>query len=205
VPRISNGETRILQAAEDLFSKHGFGAVSIQKIATQANVSKATIFHHFASKQALYTAVLVQACQDIGEMLLTLEKESCANMKPLRDFASAHLKNMFDQQNVSRLILREMVDGDRERGQSMAVDVFGEHFLRLVTLVQSGQQEGILRKDMDAADAAAAIVGLNVFMFQSWPVLQHLPGTSFSDPSQTGERWLRLLLLGIADRKEVAS
>ncbi len=200
--RVSDGEMRILEAAGDLFSRYGFDAVSIQKIATQAGISKATVFHHFSSKQDLYITVLKQACFNIGTILQSLEKEPCTSVKPLRDFASVHLKNMFDQKNVSRLILREMTDGDRKQGQALAVDVFGEHFSRLVVLIESGQKEGILRRDMDAVDAAAAIVGLNVFMFQSWPVLQHLPGTHFDDPAYTGERWLRLLLLGITDRTE---
>ncbi len=202
--RVSDGEKRILEAAEGLFSMHGFNAVSIQKIATRAGVSKAAIFHHFSSKQELYITVLKQACLDIGNILRSLENESCTSAKPLRSFASAHLKNMFEQKDVSRLILREMMDGDHEQGQALAVEVFGEHFSRLVVLIQSGQKEGLLREDMDAADAAATIVGLNVFMFQSWTVLQHLPGTHFGDPTHTGERWLRLLLLGIADRTKAA-
>ena len=95
---------------------------------------------------------------------------------------------MFDQKDVSRLILREMMDGDHEQGQALAVEVFGEHFSRLVVLIESGQKEGLLREDMDAADAAAAIVGLNVFMFQSWTVLQHLPGTHFVDSVSCRQR-----------------
>ena len=84
----------------------------------------------------------------------------------------------------------------------MAVEVFGEHFSRLVSLIRSGQGKGILRKDMDAADAAAAIVGLNVFLFESWSVLQYLPDTHFNDPVHTGDRLLRLLLLGVTDRRD---
>jgi len=203
--KVSDGEKRILEAAADLFSRHGFNAASIQRIATQANVSKATIFHHFSNKQNLYISVLQQACTDIGMVLKSLEKEPCTHVKPLRDFASAHLRNLFEQTDISRLILREMMDGDVGHGQTLAVDVFGEHFSRLVVLIKRGQQEGILREDMHATDAAATIVGLNVFMFQSWSVLQHLPETSFVDPITTGERWLRLLLLGITNRKSSAS
>jgi len=203
--RLSGGEKRILEAAEDLFSRHGFDAVSIQKIATRARVSKSTIFHHFPSKQALYIAVLKNACLDIGDILQSLEKKPCTSIAPLRTFAGAHLEDLFERESVSRLILRELMDGDLERGQALAVEVFGEHFSRLVVLIQSGQKEGMLRLDMDAADAAIAIVGLNVFMFQSWLVLQHLPGASFSQPAQTGERLMRLLILGIADRKAVSA
>ncbi len=198
--RQGGGEARILDAAEELFSRHGFDAVSMQRIAARAGVSKANIFHHFTNKQELYLAVLERACERIGEVLRELEQQNnCENVRPLREFAAAHLGHIFAHADVSRLILREVLDGAPERGQLMAVRVFGDQFSRLVALVRQGQREGVLRADMAAADAAACMVGLNVFLFQAWPVLRHLPEGSFDEPRRVGERWLRLLLLGIVD------
>lgn len=198
----SSSAERILGAAEELFSMHGFNAVSIQKIAQQANVSKATIFHHFPNKQDLYLAVVKRACLDIGNVLQSLSEDSCKSVKPLRSFASAHLAHLFEQERVFRLVLREMTQGNEERGQALAVEVFGENFSRLMVLIRIGQQEGVLRADMEAADAATAIVGLNVFLFESWSVLQHLPGSHFTSPERSGEKLLRLLLLGMIARQD---
>ncbi|RMD73396.1 MAG: TetR/AcrR family transcriptional regulator, partial [Bacteroidetes bacterium] len=161
--------------------------------------SKANIFHHFNGKQELYLAVLERACARSVGMLEALDQPSCVNARPLREFARAHLEHLFDNADISRLILREVVDGDPERGQLMAGRVFGEHFRRLVALVRRGQAEGVLRPDMEAADAAACMVGLNVFLFQAWPVLRHLPEGAFDEPGRTGKRWQRLLLLGLAN------
>jgi TetR/AcrR family transcriptional regulator len=57
------GAERILAAAEELFAKEGFDAVSMNAIADKAGVSKANVFHHFKSKNDLYLAVIKQACQ----------------------------------------------------------------------------------------------------------------------------------------------
>ena len=43
---------QIAQAAEALFLAHGYGAVSMDAVARQAGVSKATLYAHFASKDA---------------------------------------------------------------------------------------------------------------------------------------------------------
>ena len=64
LPNLDSAD-RILRAAETLFAKHGFGAVSMSAIARRAGVSKANVFHHFATKQALYLAVLTAACRAI--------------------------------------------------------------------------------------------------------------------------------------------
>ncbi len=68
-PQQSETVARILAAAEELFSRRGFDAVSMNEIAEAAGVSKANIFHHFESKNALYLAVVRNACSDSVERL----------------------------------------------------------------------------------------------------------------------------------------
>lgn len=47
----------ILQHARKLFTKHGFAATSMSMIATQANINRSLIFHHFENKQNLWVVV----------------------------------------------------------------------------------------------------------------------------------------------------
>jgi TetR/AcrR family transcriptional repressor of mexJK operon len=49
----------ILAAAERAFLAAGFGAVSMDAIAREAGVSKATVYAHFAGKEDLFGAVVV--------------------------------------------------------------------------------------------------------------------------------------------------
>src|ERR1700719_686761 len=49
---------RILDAAYELFSRHGINAVGIDRIISEAPVAKATLYHHFASKEELVRAFL---------------------------------------------------------------------------------------------------------------------------------------------------
>ena len=51
-PPQSAGEIAILDAAVNLFSVHGYDGVSMRRIAEAAGVSKANIYHHFASTEA---------------------------------------------------------------------------------------------------------------------------------------------------------
>lgn len=48
----------ILAAARTLFAREGFGATSIDAIAAGAGVAKGAVYHHFASKEAIFTRVL---------------------------------------------------------------------------------------------------------------------------------------------------
>jgi AcrR family transcriptional regulator len=49
---------RILEAAYRLFSRHGINSVGIDRIVAEAPVAKATLYHHFPSKQDLVRGFL---------------------------------------------------------------------------------------------------------------------------------------------------
>jgi len=53
----------ILAAAKRAFLANGFGAVSMDTIARDAGVSKATVYAHFAGKEELFGAVIGRECE----------------------------------------------------------------------------------------------------------------------------------------------
>ena len=53
----------ILAAAKRSFLEGGFGAVSMDTIAREAGVSKATVYAHFAGKEELFGAVIGRECE----------------------------------------------------------------------------------------------------------------------------------------------
>ena len=59
------GETRdlILDAAEDLFSKHGFYGVTIREVAREAGVDTALVHYYFGSKRELFDAVFLRRAE----------------------------------------------------------------------------------------------------------------------------------------------
>jgi TetR/AcrR family transcriptional regulator, mexJK operon transcriptional repressor len=61
-PAASKAES-ILAAAKRTFLESGFGAVSMDTIAREAGVSKATVYAHFAGKEELFGAVIGSECE----------------------------------------------------------------------------------------------------------------------------------------------
>ena len=59
------GENRvaILNAAEDLFSKHGFYGVTIREVAREAGVDTALVHYYFGAKKELFDAVFIRRAE----------------------------------------------------------------------------------------------------------------------------------------------
>lgn len=64
-PAARRGEARraeILGIAREVFLEQGYAAASMSAIAARVGGSKGTLYNHFRSKEALFTAFLTEAC-----------------------------------------------------------------------------------------------------------------------------------------------
>jgi TetR/AcrR family transcriptional regulator, mexJK operon transcriptional repressor len=57
----------ILDAASAVFLRHGYRGTSMDGIAARAQVSKQTVYKHFADKETLFTAIVVATVDEAGD------------------------------------------------------------------------------------------------------------------------------------------
>lgn len=198
----SAGRDEILRAATDLFAESGFDAVSMNSIAVRAGTSKANVFHHFGSKDALYLAVMRDACGRFETSIDVFEGDREDFGQRLAEFVREDLAAMAAQSDFSHLILREILDSGPRRGQALATEVFDQAFGRIVKVLEEAQDRGEVASDVPAALAASMLIACNVFMFQSQHVLKHLPGVDFvDDPERYATLVGRVLFDGLRPRE----
>ncbi len=198
-PRRRKGAEAILEAAEVLFAERGYNAVPVSAIAARAGVSKANVFHHFGTKDRLYLAVLRRACGAATQVWHERMAGDGAFDARLRHAAGAHLRHLLEQEEVSRLLLREVVENGPRRGAELAEKVFDEHFDGLVRMIRDGQRNGELREDADVSVVAALLLGADVFFFLARSVLIHMKAATFaSDPERYSDLIAEYLFSGLA-------
>ncbi len=69
-------EEQILKAAKKLISKYGFKKVSMDEIATEAQVTKKTVYSYFSSKEDLLKRLIKDELYNMKKDLESLEKET---------------------------------------------------------------------------------------------------------------------------------
>lgn len=70
--KIEQGETtrgQLLAVAKRLFAQHGYDGTSIEAVLREADVSRGALYHHFAGKGALFTAVLETVEADVARVI----------------------------------------------------------------------------------------------------------------------------------------
>ena len=58
---------RLLELGAELFARHAYDELSMARIAREAGISKALLYHYFPSKQAYFAATLEQAAQELAQ------------------------------------------------------------------------------------------------------------------------------------------
>ncbi|WP_414529484.1 TetR/AcrR family transcriptional regulator [Nodularia chucula] len=99
MPKIVNHEQyrkQLLSQCFDLFAEKGYGALTMREIAESLNVSTGTLYHYFASKQALFEQLVEEIShQDISSALAEIKgmQTLSERMNVMADFL---IKNQTD-------------------------------------------------------------------------------------------------------------
>ncbi len=59
---------QLLERGAELFERHGYEELSMARIAREAGISKALLYHYFPSKQAYFAATLEQAATELSQV-----------------------------------------------------------------------------------------------------------------------------------------
>lgn len=193
------GARRIESAARRLFASRGYSGTSMAEVAAAAGVSKATVFHHYRSKRALYEALLGDAFAGFREQVIPLLDTGRDLQASLRDFAAAHVDRLTRMQGTMRLVAREMLSGTSASSDLFAGGEMSRNFSLLVEEMRRGQQHGTVRADVDPGLAVFLVLAANWFLFQSSALLRRNPDLGVAtSPAEYANELAHLLYHGLA-------
>jgi len=140
---------QLLEVAIDVFARQGFGGTKTKDIAAAAGVSEAILFHHFATKEDLYHAILDSREDKLGARDFLKKLETYASRRDdaglFHCVASATLDSFRDDPAFHRLMLYARLEGH------LLASLFHERFglpigdfLRRYVALR--QREGAFRK-----------------------------------------------------------
>lgn len=156
---------QIIAAAERLFFEAGYDRVSMEQIASEAELSKGTIFFYFKNKEALFTTIVLRgirlfhqmvsdACSlhedspyeqltRMGMAVIRFSRESPGYLAALRLFKSGRFPIVSDSDKNEEI--EEIMKHTQELTENM------EH------LIKAGMKHGTIRSDLDPRELSIII------------------------------------------------
>lgn len=137
---------QILDAARTLFLGDGFSATSMDAVARAANVSKATVYAHYTSKEELFAAMMNAECGRTWPELTGSELFDLDPVAKLREVAQRYVRFITSPYTVSLL---RVVASEATRTPELA-RIFYENApglgrRRFAELLQAANGQGTLK------------------------------------------------------------
>ena len=94
----------ILKSALKLFSTKGYTLTTLQDIATDSNVTRGAVYHHFKDKTDLYKAVIAENLEPINSEFLKLFTGKYSILESIEIFMIEYLK-LLEENESYRLVM----------------------------------------------------------------------------------------------------
>jgi AcrR family transcriptional regulator len=141
-------ETRrkIIEVARRLFAEQGFDGTSMEQIAEETDIAKATLYSYFPVKEAIISAYMQSQVREFEPELQRFLRDlpdTRARLAAMADLASESAKRHRDILLIYYFYrFKTLQDAIKDPGQRSGLEDI------LAKIIQAGQESGEIRKDM---------------------------------------------------------
>ena len=145
-----NREKVIIDAALKVFSTKGYASTRMADIAREADMSYGLVYHYFENKEKLFDAIVENWWTGFYDELEMLKKSDMSTEEKLVEIIRYILKVYENKPNQISIFVTEVSRGFIYHADSKGKDKFNKLFSLCQDIMSEGQQNGFLRKDIQA-------------------------------------------------------
>ena len=152
---------QIIRAALDIIADTGTRGLTTSALAKKIGMSEANLYRHFKNKEE----ILLNTVNKIGEGLLQ-NLEAVRNLKTdncllkLKNLFQSHLRYIEENKGIPRLLFSEEIHAGNKKVRVQFATAISTYMAGMESLIQQGQLQGRIRKDLDRDAIAFTLVGM---------------------------------------------
>jgi AcrR family transcriptional regulator len=171
----------LLEAAADEFAREGRDGANVNRISRAAGFAQGTVYNYFPSKDALFFAVVEEACERAAT-----DADSVPTTASTRDRLLAAVAADVDwarhNEAFARVLVREALAADIDVYVRI-VQAAASFMEKVATILVDGVQRGEVDNNIAIEQLTLTIVGLTLLLLAQhwragggWPTLEEIPG-----------------------------
>ena len=169
---------KILKVATKLFAKYGFAGTSMDEIAERVGIRKASLYHHFSSKQEIYEELIKRVFAEIIK-IFQVSFSSGDILKDAENFISKIMNFILQNEDYVKILLRELLD------ENLPVKQFALEYVPKILsfgleILERGRKEGIFKENVDPIQLSITLTGAIIIYFVLRPVIEPFIKSPFS-------------------------
>lgn len=149
----------IVEAVIELAAERNPSDITTAAIAQRMRLTQGALFRHFASKDAIWQAVMEWVAERLLARIDRAASEAATPLAALEAMFMSHVEFVARHPGVPRMMFGELQRAEDTRAKRMVRTMLGAYRERLHRLIERGKQEGEIAPGTDAAAAATLFIG----------------------------------------------
>jgi TetR/AcrR family fatty acid metabolism transcriptional regulator len=163
----NNKYHQILEAAVKVFARQGFHQSTISQIAKDAGVADGTIYLYFKNKDDILVQFFSYRAKQVFERFREEVDRADTSLEKLRNLIRRHLAEF--QRDKDGAIVYQVETHQNSRLAEAQIKEMSELYRELISeIVEQGQQEGSIRKDVYVGLVKRFIIGAVDEVINTW-------------------------------------
>ena len=163
-------QEQITQAALDLINDHGVSGLSIAAIARRVGIVPSALYRHFASKDAVIDAVLDLIRQRLLDNVAHVRGKTPVPLKQLNLLFARHIAMLSENRAIPHVVFSDAVYNGQHDRKAKVAQIITTYLKEVETIIESGRQDGTIRKEMSPATASVMFLGMIMPAVVLWNV-----------------------------------
>ena len=158
---------RILEAAVKVFARQGFHQCTVAQIAKEAGVADGTIYLYFKNKDDILVQFFSYRTKQVFEQFQGEVDRATGSLDKLRNLIRRHLDEF--QRDRDGAIVYQVETHQYSRLAEAQIKEMSKMYLDIISdIVEQGQQEGTIRKDLYVGLVKRFIIGAVDEVINTW-------------------------------------
>ncbi len=160
------GKQHLLEIAEQLFTEHGYQAVSIRDIAQASGVTNAALYYHFSSKEALFDEVLQHHAGKLARRMEQAGAEVIGTQEKLHAILWEYSQLVYERRSLFLSLRRKSAEVNQETVKNQHAQMVQQMLAPLEDTLQQAINNSELRQLSTNCSPAYLLLGLFHGMLQ---------------------------------------
>jgi AcrR family transcriptional regulator len=182
----------ILKTAQKLFARFGFNKTTVDEIASAAHIAKSTFYHHFASKEDIFRAVIEWEGQTLAKRIRDAVEEADTPQEKLRAYVITRMGYLRELANFYSALRDEYLEH-----YPFIESVRQKDFEDEMAMFREILSEGLRKKVLNLKDGDVEVTTLAVITALRGLEYPWTAKTGIADINEHAEVLLHMLFHGI--------
>ena len=165
-----NTESKILEAAKEVFVSKGYDGARMQEIADQAKINKALLHYYFRNKDKLFASVFEDTLKQIGPVILDFVRDTIPLEVKIWRFVDNYIEIIKNNPKLPLFILNEIRVSPQRVLNFLNINLLLNVNVLQEQLNRETEREGLL--PIDVKHFMVNVISMTIFPFIGKPIIQ---------------------------------